>query len=165
MAKTTHQKPRMIGFLTVLLFLEVPLILLLGLNLMTDHWTFLTSWSVFWADMQEAFNQVLNTPGRIEGGETLFYNVVAFGILAFGAASAFLAGVLFNRGGVLPWILSLIAQIAVLIAGIGLYWIHAPSQSYWLMAVGILMVLYLNNGDARQWFLHTNLEKRGETNA
>lgn len=165
MAQKMSPKPRMIGLLTVFLLLEGPLILLLGLNLLTDHWTFLTSWSVFRSDLREAFNLVLNTPGKIEGGEMLFYSVVAFGVLAFGAAVAFLAGVFFNRGSALLWILSLVAQIAVLLAGIGLYWIQAPSQSYWLMAVGIIMVLYLNNGDVRQWFLHTDREERGKFHA
>lgn len=157
MSVENKEKPRLIVILTVLLFLQAPLVVFLGLNLLTEHWTFLISWDVFWSDIQEAFSLVMHTPGVVEGDETLFYSVTAFAILLVAAATALISGILFNRGGVFPWILSLIAQISTLIAGIGLYILFSPSQSYWLIAIGILMVLYLNYGDVREWF-HQNAQ-------
>jgi len=52
-----------------------------------------------------------------------------------------------------------------LVAGIGLYWLFQPSQSYWLMAIGVLMVLYLNYGDVRQWFLQSKTGDEGSPDA
>ncbi len=155
MASINQEKPRLIGILTALLILQAPLILFLGLNLVTQHWTFLISWDVFWSDMQEALSLVTNTPGVVEGDEVLLYSVIAFAVLTFSAAVVLLAGLLFARRGVFPWILSLIGQIGTLVTGIGLYFVYKPSQSYWLMGVGILMVLYLNYGDVRTWFIHS----------
>jgi hypothetical protein len=149
-----REKPRLIGILTVLLILQAPIILFLGLNLLTRHWTFLISWDVFWSDIQEAFELVLHTPGIMEGDEVLLYSVTAFAVLVVSAGTALCSGLIFNRGGVFPWILSLITQIGILVTGIVLYFIYKPSLAYWLIAMGILMVLYLNYGDVREWFLH-----------
>ena len=165
MPEQEPQKPRLIGILTFLLVLQVPLVVFLGLNLITEHWTFLFSWPVFWADLTEAFTLVLQTPGHFDGGEVLFFHVIAFGILTAGAVLALFSALLFNRGGAFPWILGLLAQTATLLAGIGLYWLFQPSQSYWLMAIGVLMVLYLNYGDVRQWFLQSKTGDEGSPDA
>lgn len=152
---TKSQKPRLITPLTILLFLQIPILILLGLNLLTEHWTFLASPSIFWADIQAAFQLVLQTPGRLVEDEILFFNLMGFFILLLGSIAAFFAGLTFHRGRPTAWILSLIAQNATLLTGIGLYFVHQPSQSYWLIALGILMVLYLNNADVRFWFLQS----------
>ena len=153
MTDQKQERPRLITLLTILLLLQALLLLFLGLNLMADHWTFLLSWNVFMRELGDDFQLVLNTPGEIARDEILFYNSVAFVILVIAASVSLIAGITFNRGGAMTWILSQIAQIATLVTGIGLYLIHRPSQAYWLMAIGVLMVLYLNYGDVRQWFL------------
>jgi hypothetical protein len=147
------QRPRLVRLLTILLFMQVPLVIFLGLNLLTEHWTFLVSISVFWEDLQEAFRLMLATPGKIVGDEILFFNLLGFFMLLWGSGAALFAGLTFHRGRPMAWIMSLFAQIATLLTGCGLYFVHQPSQSYWLIAIGILMVLYLNFSDVRQWFL------------
>lgn len=148
-------RPRLVTLLTILLLLQVPLLIFLGLNILTQHWTFLVSISVFWADIQEAFRLMLATPGEIVGDEILFFNLLGFFILLLGAGGAFFAGLAFRRGRPIAWIMSLFAQIATLVSGVGLYFVYQPNQSYWLIAVGILMVFYLNFAEVRQWFLKT----------
>ena len=153
MAKDKQTHPRLIEILSIFLILQAPLILFLGINLITQNWTFLLSWSVFFKDLQQAFLLLMRTPEFVEGDEILFYHLLAYFFLLIGALMALIAGVTFNRGRPFSWVMSLLAQITILLTGIGLYFFDRPSQSYWLMAVGILMVLYLNYGDVRQWFL------------
>jgi hypothetical protein len=69
---------------------------------------------------------------------------------------AFLAGLIFYRGKPTAWILGLLAQIGTLVSGLALYFLHQPSQAYWLLVLGIIMVMYLNYGDVRQWFLQAD---------
>lgn len=157
MPKQKHERPRLITILSVFLILQAPLIIFLGLNVLTDHWTFLYSWPDFWQAFQEAFSLVLQTPGEVATDEILFYNVLAFAVLTASAILALIAGLTFNRGGALAWIISLLAQIGTLLVGIGLYLLHRPYQTYWLLAIGVLMVLYLNYGDVRLWFLQSEL--------
>lgn len=149
------QRPRLISLLTIFLFFQVPAVIFLGLNLLTHHWTFLTSVSVLWEDVNEAFRLVMETPGKIVGDEILFYNLLGFFLLLLGSSAALFSGLTFHRGRPMAWIMSLFAQIATLMTGIGLYFVYHPNQSYWLIAIGILMVLYLNNADVRQWFLQS----------
>lgn len=70
-----------------------------------------------------------------------------------------MAGLTFYRGKAVTWILSLVAQIGTLLCGLGLYFISRPPQAYWLLVVGIIMVLYLNYGEVRQWFLQSEVEE------
>jgi hypothetical protein len=163
MSEKKQERPRLITLLTLLLLLQGPLILIVGLNLLTDHWTFLFSWSSFWAELQEAFFLVISTPGEIGADEVLFYNVVAFSILVLAAIASFFSGLTFNRGAAISWIMSLVSQIATLMTGIGLYLIYKPSQAYWMLVIGTLMVLYLNYDDVRQWFLRTEAVWTEET--
>ena len=149
------QKPRMIALLTVLLLCQIPVIIFLGLNLITHHWTFLVSLPILWEDIQTAFDLALKTPGEVVEDEILLFNLIGFFVLLLGSGAALLAGLTFHRGRPMAWILSLIAQIATLLTAIGLYFVHEPNQSYWLIAFGVLMVLYLNNADVRQWFLQS----------
>lgn len=149
-------RPNLITILTILLLLQAPLVLFLGLNLVTNHWTFLISWPVFIEDLLESYGLFLHTPLQIEGGEAIFFKVLALAILVVGAVSAVVAAILFQRGGALAWILSLFAQIAILTTGIGLFFLKNLTQAPWLMAVGILMVLYLNYGEVREWFLRAD---------
>jgi hypothetical protein len=162
MSEQKQERPRLITLLTLLLLLQGPLILIVGLNLLTDHWTFLFSWSLFWAELQEAFFLVISTPGEIRADEILFYNVVGFAILVLAALASFFSGVTFNRGAAISWIMGLVSQIATLVTGIGLYLIYKPSHAYWLLVIGILMVLYLNYDDVRQWFLQTEAVRTEE---
>jgi len=155
MPEKVLKRPRLITFLMVLLLLQAPLLLFLGLNLLTKHWDFLLSWSVFWTDLKESISLVQTTPGILVEDEILFYDLLAYAILLFGAVGSFVAGLAFHRGKPFVWMMSLLAQIVTLGCGIGLYFIHAPTQAYWLMAYGILMVLYLNYSDVRQWFLQS----------
>ena len=151
----TKQRPRLITLLTVFLLLQAPALIFIGLNLLTRNWTFLTSLSVFWEDIRSAFQLALETPGELVGDEVLIYKVMGFFVLLMGSGSALFAGLSFHRGRPMAWIMSLVAQIAILVTGIGLYFIYQPSQSYWLIIIGILMVLYLNYGDVRKWFLQS----------
>lgn len=155
MPKKQQERPRLITLLTILLLLQVPVLLSLGLNLLTQHWSFLTSWSIFWSDIQAAFSLVVQTPGQITNSEVLFYDVFAFAILIIAAVTSLVAGTSFSGGKAITWILSLIVQIGTMICGIGLFFIHRPPQAYWLMLIGIIMVLYLNYGDVRDWFLQS----------
>lgn len=164
MAETKQERPRMITLLTVLLLLETLLILFLGLNLLTDHWTFLFSWPVFREEMQQAYFMVISTPGEMEGDEILFYNVIAFAVLTISAGSTLISGLSFRSGGAVSWIMGLLGQIGLLMTGIGLYFIYRPSQAYWLLVAGILMVLYLNYEDVRQWFLQSEQMAQEELN-
>lgn len=151
------KRPRLITFLSVLLIVQAPFVLFIALNLLTDRWTFLLSWPVFWVDVQEAFSMVRHTPGLVEGEEILFYNVIAFGLLSGAAGFALFSGLTFHSGSVFSWLFSLIAQMITLLTGIGLYFIYRPTQAYWLIAVSILLVLYLNYGEVRQWFLRSEV--------
>ena len=146
-------RPRLITLLTVFLLLQVPALVAIGLNILTQHWSFLTSLSVLWKDIQTAFRLTWETPGELVGDEILSFKIIGFFVLLLGAAAALLAGLAFHRGRPITWIASLIAQIATLVVGIGLYFIYQPDQSYGLIAIGILMVFYLNDGGVRQWFL------------
>ncbi len=159
MTSQKNHKPRLIALLTFFLFLQVPVILFLGLNLLTHHWAFLVSYRVLWEDIQAAFSLALETPGELVEDEILFFNLLSFLLLLFGSAAALLAGFNFRRGRPMAWIMSLFAQVATLLTGIGLYFVHQPNQAYWLIAIGILMVLYLNNAEVRQWFLQ--IRERG----
>lgn len=164
MPKEKQARPRLITLLTILLFLQTPLMIFLGLNLLTDHWSFLGSWPVFWDELQGAFSLFLHTPGELVGEEVLFYEVVAFAVLVISAAVSLVASLTFPRGRALAWILSLIPQIGALLCGIALYFISRPPQAYWLLVVGIIMVLYLNYGDVRQWFLQPDEDAVEEAN-
>ncbi len=154
MPEQKQERPRLLNILAVLLLFQTPLIVFLGLSVLTDHWTFLYSWSFFWEDLREAFSMMIITPGEVVGDEILLFNVLAFFLLVLGASASLFAGLTFNSGRPITWIMGLFAQIATLVAGIGLYLIHTPPQAYWLIVIGILMVLYLNYGSVRQWFLH-----------
>ena len=153
MPKDKQVRPRLIAILTVLLLLQAPLLIFLGLNLLTDRWSFLTSWPRFWTELQAAFSLVLQTPGEYARDEVLFYDVLAFAILVISAGLSLIAGLTFNRGKAVTWMMGLLAQIGTLLSGLGLYFIHRPSQAYWLLLMGVIMVMYLNYGDIRQWFL------------
>ncbi len=152
MPKETQSRPRLTALLTVLLLMQAPLLVFLGLNLLTNQWTFLTSWSSFWAEFEAAFTLV-QSPGQIAADDVLFYDVIAFAVLASSAAMVLIAGVTFHRGVAISWVLGLLAQIGTLVSGLGLYFIHKPPQAYWLLVMGVVMVLYLNYGDVSQWFL------------
>lgn len=164
MAVKEQERPRLIPILSVLLLIQAPLILFLGLNLLTNHWTFLISWSVFWEDVREAFALMLDTPGVTVINEVPLFDLVGFGILVFSALMLIVAGMTFRRGAAFSWVLSLIAQIGTLVTGIGLYFIHTPSQAYWLMGIGILMVIYLNYAHVRRWFLQSIEDPEGTVN-
>lgn len=153
MAKEKQLRPRLISILTVLLILQTPILIFLGLNLLTDRWSFLTSWARFWNELQAALSLVLQKPGEHASEEILFYNVLIFLALAVSAAVSLLAGLTFHRGKQISWILGLIAQIGTLATGLILYFIQQPVQAYWLLVLGIIMVMYLNYGEVRQWFL------------
>jgi len=164
MAVKRQERPRLISILSVLLVLQAPLILFLGLNLLTNHWTFLISWSVFWEDVREAFALMLATPGVTVVNEVPLFDLVGFAILLFSAAASIIAGLTFRKGGAFSWVLSLIAQIGTLVTAIGLYFIHNPSQAYWLMGIGLLMVIYLNYSNVRRWFLQSRVAQEGGMN-
>jgi hypothetical protein len=153
MPKEKQRRPRLVSILTILLLLQTPLLIFLGLNLLTDHWSFLTSWPLFWAELQAAFKLVVETPGELAQDEVLIFDLVAFLVLLIAAGAALVAGLTFPRGKAVAWIFGLLAQIGTLISGIGLYFIYRPSQAYWLLVVGVTMVLYLNYKNVRQWFL------------
>lgn len=155
MPEPKQERPHLIPLLTLLLLIQVPVLLLLGLNLLTDQWTFLFSWRVFSREVSEAFNLMLIHPGEPIEDALLFYNLVAFGVLDLAAACALVSGILLHRGGVFSWIMGLAAQIVTLGIAIFLYLVYQPSQAFWLMAIGIMMVLYLNDGSVRQWLLQS----------
>lgn len=153
MPKQKQRRPRLISILTIFLLLQALLLIFLGLNLLTDRWSFLTSWPLFWAELKAAFSMVVETPGELTWDEVLIYDLIAFFILVSAAGVSLLAGITFPRGKALAWIFALLTQIGTLISGIGLYFIHRPPQAYWLLGVGVIMVLYLNYKNVRQWFL------------
>jgi len=153
MPKEKQRRPRLISILTILLLLQAPLLILLGLNLLKDHWSFLKSWPMSWAEIKSAFSMIVETPGELAHDVTLIFDMVAFFVLVSAAGVSLLAGLTFPRGKPIAWILGLLTQIGTLISGIGLYFIHRPPQAYWLLGVGVIMVLYLNYKNVRQWFL------------
>jgi hypothetical protein len=153
MPKQKQRRPRLISILTIFLLLQAPLLIFLGLNLLTNRWSFLTSWPLFWTEIQAAFSIVVETPGELAQDEVMIYSMIAFFILESSAAISLLAGLSFPRGKATAWILGLMAQIGTLMSGIGLYFVRRPPQAYWLLVVGVVMVLYLNYKDVRQWFL------------
>ena len=156
-----NRQPRLVAILAGLLILQTPLLIFLGLNLLNMNWTFLTSWQNFWNSFVSAFQIAWETPGKYVKGENLFYDVIAFLILVLNAGFLFVAGLIFPGGKQGAWILALIGQIGTLTCGIGLYFIHRPSQAYWLIAVGVTMVMYLNYRDVRHWFIRTEENKLG----
>jgi len=153
MPREKQARPRIIYILSLFLLLQAPLMVFLGLNLLTDHWSFLGSWSEFWKELEAAYFLVIQTPGEFTNGEALFYEVFAFAIIVLSAAASLIAGLTFTQGRAVSWILSLITQIGALLCGIALYLISRPPQAYWLLVGGIIMVIYLNFSDVRQWFL------------
>lgn len=155
MPKEKQLRPRLIPILTVLLVVQAPILIFLGLNLLTNRWSFLTSWPLFWSEFQAAFELVLQTPGEHARDEILFYDVLIFAVLEVSAAVSLLAGLTFYRGKAITWMLGLMAQIGTLLSGLVLYFLNRPPQAYWLMVLGISMVMYLNYGDVRQWFLQS----------
>ena len=163
MPKEKQARPRIIYLLTLFLLLQAPLMIFLGLNLLTDHWSFLGSWSEFWNELEAAFFLVNITPAKYINEGALFYEVLAFAVLVLSAVASLIAGLTFSQGKALTWILSLIAQIGALMCGIALYLISRPPQAYWLLVGGIIMVMYLNYGDVRQWFLQPEENSVEET--
>jgi hypothetical protein len=153
MPKEKQRRPRLISILTIFLLLQAPLLIFLGLNLLTDRWSFLTSWPLFWSELKEAFSLVVETPGELTQDEVMIYDLVAFFVLVSAASVSLVAGLTFPKGKAVAWIFGLLAQIGTLISGIGLYLIYRPPQAYWLLGVGVIMVLYLNYKNVRQWFL------------
>lgn len=153
MPKEKQIRPRLISILTVLLILQAPLLILLGLNFLTTQWEFLTSWQRFWAEFEGAFFLIVDTPRLYVSDESLFYDVLAFAILLISAGFAFISGLTFYQGRAITWMMGLMAQIGTLFSGLGLYFLHRPPQAYWLLAMGIIMVLYLNYREVYQWFL------------
>ncbi|HOE70828.1 MAG TPA: hypothetical protein PKZ33_07140 [Brevefilum sp.] len=153
MPNATQTRPRLIPILMVLLILQSTILIFLGLNSLTHRWSFLTSWPRFWMELQEAVALVLKTPGETVRDEILFYDVLLFATIEVSAAVSLMAGLAFPRGKRIAWILALLAQIGTLASGLSLYFMHRAPQAYWLMALGIIMVLYLNYRDVRQWFL------------
>ena len=99
------------------------------------------------------------------GEEELFFEVIAFAVLVISAAASLVAGLTFPQGKPVSFILSLIVQIGALLCGIALYLISRPPQAYWLLMMGIIMVLYLNYGDVRQWFLQSEENAMEEAHA
>ena len=156
MPKDTQLRPRLIPILTVLLIIQTPLLIFLGLNLLTNRWSFLTSWPRFWAELRVAFTLILQTPGEYASDEILFYDVIMFAVLEVSAAVSLLAGLTFYRGKAVAWMMGLVAQIGTLAVGLSLFFIYQPPQAYWLMVLGIIMVMYLNYGEVRHWFLQPN---------
>jgi hypothetical protein len=108
---------------------------------------------MFWAELKSAFSMVVETPGELAQDAMLIHDLVAFFILVSAASASVVAGLTFPRGKAVACILGLLAQIGTLISGIGLYFIHRPPQAYWLIGIGVIMVLYLNYKNVRQWFL------------
>jgi hypothetical protein len=153
MPKEKQRRPRLISILTIFLLLQTPLLIFLGLNLLTDHWSFLTSWPLFWAELKAAFSIVVGTPGEMAQDEMLIFDLVVFLVLVSAASVSLVAGLIFPRGKTSAWILGLMAQIFTLISGIVLYYIYRPPQAFWLLGMGAIMVLYLNYKNVRQWFL------------
>jgi hypothetical protein len=149
-------RPPLITILTILLVVQTPILIFLALNLLTDRWSFLASWSAFWIELKTAAAIVLATPGEFVHDEVLVYDIIAFVILIISGVTSFLSGLTFTRGRAISWILSLMAQIGTLLSAVGLYIIHQSSQAYWLLLIGIIMVLYLNYGEVRQWFLQVD---------
>lgn len=162
MPREKQARPRIIYLLMIFLLLQTPLMIILGLNILTDHWSFLGSWSVFWTEFEQAFILVIQTPGEFSNGEALFFEVIVFAILVLAASISLLAGLTFSKGKAVTWIMSLMAQIGALSCGIALYLISQPPQAYWLLAGGIIMVMYLNYSDVRQWFLQPDENPMGE---
>lgn len=156
MPKEKQHRPRLIPILTVLLVLQLPVLTFLGLNLLTNRWSFLRSWPRFWLEFRGALALFLQTPGEYARDEILFYDVMLFAVLESAGVLALLAGLIFYRGKPIAWILGLLAQIGTLVSGLALYFLHQPSQAYWLLVLGIIMVMYLNYGDVRQWFLQAD---------
>ena len=165
MPKEKQARPRLITLLTFLLLLQTPVMIFLGLNLLTNHWSFLGSWPMFWKELETAFLLVIHTPGELVGEEELFFEVIAFAVLVISAAASLVAGLTFPQGKPVSFILSLIVQIGALLCGIALYLISRPPQAYWLLMMGIIMVLYLNYGDVRQWFLQSEENAMEEAHA
>jgi len=130
MTEQKKEKARLIGILTVLLVLKAPPTLILGLYLLTQHWTFLISWDVFYSDMEDAFSLVINTPEVVEGSEMSFYYVLAFAVLVISAIVSLFLGVIFNLRGAVPWILSLIGQIGTLATGIWPCFVYQLSKAF-----------------------------------
>jgi hypothetical protein len=153
MPKEKQRRPRLISLLTVFLLLQAPVLIFLGLNLLTDRWSFLSSWPVFWAELQAAFKLVVETPGQLAQDEMLIYDLVAFLVLVSAASMSLLAGLIFPQGRAAAWIFGLLAQIGTLTSGFVLYFIYRPPHAFWLLAMGVIMVLYLNYKNVRQWFL------------
>lgn len=161
MPKEKQLRPRLIPILSVLLILQSPILIFLGINLLTNRWSFLTSWPHFWSEFRMAFELVLQTPGVHTSNEVLLYDVLMFTVLEVSAAVSLLAGLAFYRGRPIAWMLGLVAQIGALSAGLVLFVLNRTPLAYWLLVLGIIMVMYLNYGDVRQWFLQPeeNLEE------
>lgn len=151
--KEKHPRPRLIPTMMVLLILEFPFLIFMGLNLLTNRWSFLTSWTLFWMQFQEAFSLFLKTPGEYVRDEILFFDVLLFAVLVVSGALALMAGLTLSYRRKMSWILGVLAQIGTLVVGLSLHFMHQTTQAYWLMAFGIMMVLHLNFGDIREWFV------------
>jgi hypothetical protein len=165
MIKEKQVKPRLVSSLTVLLILQAPLLIFLGLNLLTARWEFLMSWQQFWAELKDAYFLIIDTPGVFARDEVLFYDALAFATLLLSAGLALVAGLTFYRGRSVTLMIGLMAQIGTLISGLGLYFLQRPPQAYWLLAMGIIMVLYLNYREVYQWFLKDTTEIDGDLHA
>ncbi len=155
MPEQKQERPRLIPLLVILLLIQVPVLVILSLNLITDQWTFLFSWPVFWEEIKSAFLLVIQFPGEMAEDAYILYSVVAFAVLFIGAGCGLISGILLHKGGVFAWIMGLLAQIITLGTGIVLYIVYQPTQAYWLILIGILMVLYLNDSGVRQWLLQS----------
>lgn len=155
MPKDKQERPRLILIISTLLLLQAPIMIALGLNFFRENWSFLNSWAAFWEELQTTFLLVIQAFGDLSGDQFLLYDMVIFTILVISSGIALVAGLTFSRGKPIIWILSLGAQIGALICGIGLYLLYRHPLGYWLLLIGIIMVLYLNYSDVRHWFLQS----------
>ncbi len=146
-------KPVLVNRLAVLLMIQAALLLVIGLSLMTHNLTFLRSWSVFVEAFQTAWHFLIGTPEVVELQETLLYDAVAFIGLILTALLSLLTGIVFFRARAFAWVLSQVDQILTLIIALAIYLIYGQVQAYFLMVIGIFMVVFLNNADIRVWFL------------
>ena len=136
MPKEKQLRPRLIHILTVLLILQSPILIFLGINLLTKQWSFLASWPRFWSEFRMAFELVLQTPGEHTSNEVLLYDVLIFTVLEVSAAVSLLAGLAFYRGRAISWMLGLVAQIGTLSAGLVLFFFEPNTPGILAAAAG-----------------------------
>lgn len=161
--KPASQRPRLVAVMGWLLLIQAVflgffsiyhfLILQFGPQLVYDWWQDLVSGRRDLSTAYFLFTDLFTQASVQHVVSTLVESI----LLILLSALALLAGIGFFIQKRAAWILSLFVQGAVLALALAIYFIKEPIHTYFLMAYGVFMVIYLQHADIYKSFQSVSL--------